>query len=580
MTLLQKRQFLVFLFGCLSLLAPSLLFATGTGNWKAPDGYKIQIDSSGWSFPVDIEFVPHPKKDPKAPLYYVTELRGQIKVVTQDRSVFVYADEVENLRPTKELPDFKGQFGLTGLCLDGENAHLYATTVYRKGGLLFNKIMRFVSDGGTFGLKGKKDWEMTKLFEKDSSGIAHQIGNCIIGSDGKLYVGIGDAHKPENTQLLEHTNGKLLRINLDGSAPSDNPFYDRQTPGSVANYVYASGLRNPFALAEGPAQRIYVAENGKGVDRLLQINPGQNYLWKGKDDVMFLNGLVTWVPSFGPAAMIYLKDHPLFPQWKQRLLVTGTFYAQIQAIWIDDQLEVRKSPETFLAYAGSSEETQYLVPLSSGPDGIYFSGFMPQSDGETHIMKIIPLASKTARPSILSGAGWYARLECSACHSISGKGGQVGPKLDGLVTRLQKRLSASNYKERLQQMEQQTNPIAVQFKQARQQLRELEGQEKIKIWLRFHLKEPRFDFPQSQKPNLQLSNVQIEALTDFLIQLPDGSKAQKTTPLSRFFESLYFHFSTHTSRWLGWVFFIGIVLGIGMPPHKRLRGVYRFLRRK
>ncbi|MBF0278982.1 MAG: PQQ-dependent sugar dehydrogenase [SAR324 cluster bacterium] len=569
---MKRRLSIIVFYWC--LFSPAFIFATGSSNWKAPDGYKIEIDSSGWAFPVDIKFVPNPKSDSKAPLYYVTELRGKIKVVTQDRSVFVFADEIENLRPTKELPDFKGQFGLTGLCLDAEKAHLYATTVYRKGGLLFNKIMRFASEDGNFGLKGKKVWEMDRFFEKDPSGIAHQIGNCFIGSDRKLYVGVGDAHKPENTQRLEHTNGKLLRINLDGSAPSDNPFYNTQAPWSVASYIYASGLRNPFAIAEGPASRIYIAENGKAVDRLIEVKPGQNYLWEGKDDVMFLNGLVTWTPPIGPASMIYLDEHPLFPQWNQRLLVTATFWAQIQAVWVDEKQEIRKPPVPFLTFAGDLKETQYLVPVASGPDGIYFSGFMPQSDGETHIMKIVPLSQKDAPIPDLSGVGWYARQECAACHSILGKGGGAGPKLDGLITRLQKRLNHSDYEEQLEQVDQERDPRLRQFKKIRRQLRESKGLEKVKLWIRSHLKEPRFDFPGSQKSNLNLSDAQIEGLTEYLMQLTGETEPEAGFSLDSLFESLQFHFSTHTSTWLGWTFFAGIFLGVGVTPFK----IYRWIR--
>lgn len=521
MKILKNRIQSFLLFCALSVfgLSPSSLFATGTSNWKAPEGYKIQIDSSGWSLPVDIEFVKNPQSHPKAPLYYVTELRGRIKVVSQDRSVFLYADQVEDLRPTKELPDVKGQFGLTGLCLDEDKGHLYVTTVYRKGGLLFNKIMRFGSGDGKLGLQGKKEWEMVKLFESDHSGVAHQIGHCFLGTDGKLYVGIGDAHQPQKAQLLEHTSGKLLRINLDGSAPSDNPFYDAQNPESVASYVYAYGFRNPFAITEGPAQQVYVAENGKAIDRLIQVNPGQNYLWSGKDDVMLLNGLITWSPALGPATLIFLNQHRLFPQWDQRLLVSATFHKRIEAIWVDAQ-EVKKPPEVFLSYVGKIEETQYLVPIAAGPDGVYFSGFMPQADGATHIMKIVPRSQKA--PIVLSGEGWYAHLECVACHSISGKGGRQGPALEHIRARLNSE---------------------------------------------FHV-----DF--------KLSEAQVRALTEFLSSLPAVTSQEESFALKTWFKAIWFHFSTNTTIWLGWALFLGLLAGVAGVPQKLGHLLLRFLKRK
>ncbi len=499
------KRFVNFSIWIVILCVGTTTYATGTSNWKAPDGYEIRIDSSGWSFPVAIAFVKNPATDPKSPLYYVSELRGRIKVVTQDRSVYTYADQVEELRPQEELPAFKGQFGLTGLCLDDASGSLYATTVYRKGALLFNKIMRFNSPNGHFGLQGNKTWELVDLFQNDHSGVAHQIGHCFIGSDGKLYVGVGDAHKPKKSQLLQHTNGKLLRLNLDGTAPSDNPLYDPHQPNSIISYVYAYGFRNPFAISEGPSQQVYVAENGKEVDRLILVNPGQNYLWEGQDDVMFTNSLVTWSPPIGPATMIFLDNSSLFPQWDQRLLISATFYAQIQSVWIDESLGVKSPPIPFMSYAGSPDETQYLVPIAAGPDGIYFSGFMPQSDGETHIMKVVRQTSSNAEsPALrLSGQGWYSYLECAQCHQLSGKGGKPELALDGLVTT-----------------------------------------------------------PHFQSPHTELTSEQQTALGEYLMQFKQSTSTSGTMT-QNWISKIGFHISTHLSDWIRGVLIAGLILGLG-----------------
>ncbi|MBF0287301.1 MAG: PQQ-dependent sugar dehydrogenase [SAR324 cluster bacterium] len=556
------------------LLISPFLWASGTENWKAPEGYEIQIDSSGWSLPVAIQFVPNPQDHPKAPLYYVSELRGRIKVVTQDHSIFTYADQIEDLRPKEELPDLKGEFGLTGLCLDETKGEVYATSVFRKGGLLFNKIMRFDSGDGKFGLQGTKSWEMIELFSKDPASHAHQIGHCFIGVDRKLYVGIGDGHQHYKAQLLQHTNGKLLRINLDGTAPLDNPFYDKKSPNSIPSYIYAYGLRNPFAIAEGPENKIYIAENGPSVDRLLKVTPGRNYMWNGKDSSMLINGIVTWSPAFGPATMVFLKEHRLFPNWNQRFLVTATALARMENLWIDDVLGAKAPPETILEYTGKQEtERQYLVPVAVGPDGIYFSGFLPQADGETHIMKIVPSSSAQKTNQLqpkLSGEAWYARMECAACHSISGKGGKVGPALDNLVLRLEDQLNSRKYEQQLDEVDQLTENIFVKHKEARQQLRQLEGKEKIEFWIRQRLKEPKFDYPESQMPNFQLTDEQITELTKFLMTLSAKDRYREKPALEKWADDMKFYLTTHLSVWLTVMLCLGMVIGVGGKATIRL----------
>ena len=96
-------------------LSPRHAGADSHGNrhdWAVPSGFRVEVDTSGYNSPAAIAFVPEPGPDPDDPLYYVAELAGTIKVVTNDRQVQVFARDLDLFEP-----DFneRGQIGLAGL---------------------------------------------------------------------------------------------------------------------------------------------------------------------------------------------------------------------------------------------------------------------------------------------------------------------------------------------------------------------------------------------------------------------------------------------------------------------------------
>ena len=72
----------------------------------------------------------------------------------------------------------------------------------------------------------------------------HHGGALNFGNDGKLYITTGEHFNPPNAQSLTSPRGKILRINPDGTIPTDNPFYDGAGPNR--DDIWALGLRNPF----------------------------------------------------------------------------------------------------------------------------------------------------------------------------------------------------------------------------------------------------------------------------------------------------------------------------------------------
>lgn len=115
---------------------------------------------------------------------------------------------------------------------------------------------------------------------QSQSGI-HYGGNMHFGPDDKLYITVGTGSANTDAQILTTPRGKILRINRDGSAPVNNPFYDDGNPLSGNDdRIWALGMRNSFDFCFSPFNdSLYSTENGNSVDELNFIRKGKNYGW-------------------------------------------------------------------------------------------------------------------------------------------------------------------------------------------------------------------------------------------------------------------------------------------------------------
>src|SRR5439155_5119765 len=107
----------------------------------------------------------------------------------------------------------------------------------------------------------------------------HNGGAIHFGLDGKLYIGVGESAVGSNAQSLDTLLGKMLRINADGSIPTDNPFYNQAT--GVNRAIWAIGLRNPFTFAFQPGTgRMFIDDVGLSTwEEIDDGIAGSNYGW-------------------------------------------------------------------------------------------------------------------------------------------------------------------------------------------------------------------------------------------------------------------------------------------------------------
>ncbi|MDQ3610029.1 MAG: PQQ-dependent sugar dehydrogenase [Actinomycetota bacterium] len=207
------------------------------------------------------------------------------------------------------------QDGLLGMALhpqllqDGDNQYVYLAYTYdadpASGALdRRNKITRYTYNSETEKLRDPVD-----LITGLPASNDHNSGRMAFGPDHKLYYTIGDQGnnqfanycKPIRSQMVPTADevashdwtayqGKILRLDLDGSVPADNPVI-----GGVRSHVYSYGHRNAQGIVFGPGQKLYANEHGpKTDDEINIIQAGGNYGWPDvlgyQDDKAYVYG--------------------------------------------------------------------------------------------------------------------------------------------------------------------------------------------------------------------------------------------------------------------------------------------------
>lgn len=494
-------------------------------DWAVPEGFALGIDTEGYHFPTAIAFIPNPGPDPKDPLYFVTELRGQVKVITNDRTVYTFAEKFFQLQPEEELPDAEGETGLAGICLAPEQGYVFVTFAYQDSqAVLRNNVVRFEAEPQTFSLEPTSQLAFTDLFSGYEAAISHQIGSCQVADD-LLYVSVGDGRQTKESQNVNSLLGKILRLTLDGQPVPTNPFYDAGDDQKAADFVWSYGLRNPFGL-KAIGDRLFVADNGSDIDRLLEAQAGENYLWDGTDWSIGVRANLALSPDVGPAQLEFNPaDSAALPaEYAQSFFLAASkpeVTGVLKLAYHLDENQLPDVPEYFLRYQGS--EMQIVVGVAIGPDGLYVVPTLPNSEGRSFVLKVAYQPDQQHPYLITDGQDPRALMlekGCFGCHLLDDEGGTAGPALNQpqLVERIDTRLNSPEYLQSLQSVDNLDREPFVGFRDARSEVMQLEGQEKIRTWMIYHIMEPRFDNPNSLMPNTGLSKSEAALIADYLLE--------------------------------------------------------------
>ncbi|WP_296382092.1 PQQ-dependent sugar dehydrogenase [Winogradskyella sp.] len=273
---------------------------------------------------------------------WFTELSGKISRVNPDTNVF------ELIYTVPDVQVFGFSAGMHSIVLHPNFPATPYLFVHYTNTSTTSKLVRY-----TYGINSNTLSSPLTIIDNIPGDVSHNGSRMLIEND-KLFISIGDGYdNPSSAQDLNTLNGNILRLNLDGSVPSDNPI--------SGTYIWSFGHRNPQGLCVGNG-KIYSSEHGtSNNDEINIIEENRNFGWPNvqgfcdlPSETAFCNSenvaepIWTWTPAIAPCGMDYF-NHPSIPEWQNSLLL---------AVLKDKKLiQLQLSPD------GTSiiEENSYLV---------------------------------------------------------------------------------------------------------------------------------------------------------------------------------------------------------------------------
>lgn len=215
-------------------------------------------------------------------------------LITTDKSGKLYLVDLKSKKKTliSGGPEVKvkGQGGLLDVKLAPnfkENKTIYFS--YSK------KLNQYTTTALAMGkLESASISDLKDIFvAKTDSNKGVHFGSRITFDEKHIYLSIGDRGYRDRAQMFDYHNGKIIRLNLDGSVPKDNPFVKRD---KALPEIFSYGHRNPQGLFyDSRTQTLWSGEHGpKGGDEINKVEKGKNYGWP-----VITYGTEYWGPSIG-----------------------------------------------------------------------------------------------------------------------------------------------------------------------------------------------------------------------------------------------------------------------------------------
>ena len=362
----------IFIFGVLLLLIPALLFAINFQNWDdsfektEKEIFRVETFIDGFDIPWGMAFLPNKN-------LIVSDRNGDLWKINYTNKKKTQISGVPKVR-------YSGQGGLLDVQIHPDfinNHYIYigfTDFLKNKKKKTFTSIIRatLINDNLTdYKIIYKAD---DKYYSKST---VHYGTRIIFDKEGYLYFSIGDRGNRNQAQLLNTPNGKIHRLNDDGSIPKDNPFINNN---NAIKSIWTYGNRNPQGLAIHPnSLMIFETEHGpKGGDELNILSSGNNYGWpeitygknysgttitKHTHKKGMEQPVIHWTPSIAVCGIDFY-DGKLFKDWENNLLVTSLKFENLYRL----EIKNNKVIDQELIYHAVSR----IRDVETGPDGYIY----------------------------------------------------------------------------------------------------------------------------------------------------------------------------------------------------------------
>jgi glucose/arabinose dehydrogenase len=339
--------------------------------------------------------------------FLITEKSGQMRIVTAKGEIL---EPIGGLLPLGQggLSESSGQGGLPPITArqQGGLLDVALSPDFAKDRTIFWSFSEQRTGGsGTSVARGvlsadRKRLEQVRVIFRalptHDNGL-HFGSRLAFGPDGKLYVTLGDRFDKTTmrplAQSLNSHNGKVVRINPDGTVPQDNPFLKQ--PGALPE-IWSVGHRNIQSATFDEQGKLWTVEHGaKGGDELNLVEKGKNYGWPiisyGEEysgepipgNITAREGLEQpvyyWDPVIAPSGMQHYTGNA-FPGWRGNIFVGGLVSQRLVRLVIKDN---RVTGEEHLL----TDRGKRVRDVRQGPDGMLYV-VTDERDGE--LWKISP----------------------------------------------------------------------------------------------------------------------------------------------------------------------------------------------
>jgi glucose/arabinose dehydrogenase len=311
--------------GMLHALVATYLLSAPVGAVELPPGFVAETLATNLNAATAIASIPD----------------GRIFIADQTGRLVVWKNGAVLERPalTLHVADY-WERGLIGITLHPDfprTPHIYLLYVNDRP-FVRHVLSRFTLKGDV----GESGSEQVLFEGDDQAGLGgtvpagHQGGPLRFGPDGKLYVGLGEQTAGEPAQRLNTLQGKILRLNADGSIPGDNPFFS--TVEGKYRAIFAYGIRNPFGLATQPetGRMFFTDVGGSAFEEVNELTAGANYGWPKTEgystNAAFKQPLHAYSPLIGQSIVggVFLPLSATWPEkWRGKFL-----FADFMKHWI------------------------------------------------------------------------------------------------------------------------------------------------------------------------------------------------------------------------------------------------------